>query len=177
MHGTGLCCSLGRIFHGVGCTVCVCVWYVHTNIWKHMKQITKWHALQLYVVVENVENLDDGWCVCVRAWCHSLLFAFASRTVREVWCVSVWYTWSRDLGTQLIHCLNRGVDNSGRNCYAWSRHLGTQVMRFLDCGTQVICFLDCGTQVICFLDRGTQVIRFLDRGTQLVRPPLAHLKM
>ena len=27
MHGTGLSCSLGRIFHGVGCTVCVCVWY------------------------------------------------------------------------------------------------------------------------------------------------------
>jgi hypothetical protein len=24
MHGTGLSCSLGRIFHGVGCTVCVC---------------------------------------------------------------------------------------------------------------------------------------------------------
>jgi hypothetical protein len=23
MHGTGLSCSLGGIFHGVGCTVCV----------------------------------------------------------------------------------------------------------------------------------------------------------
>jgi hypothetical protein len=22
MHGTGLSCSLGRIFHGVGCSVC-----------------------------------------------------------------------------------------------------------------------------------------------------------
>ena len=33
---------------------------------NHMKQITKCHALQVYVVVENSENLD-GWylCVCV----------------------------------------------------------------------------------------------------------------
>ena len=32
---------------------------------KHMKQFTKCHALQVYVVVENVENLGVGWCVCV----------------------------------------------------------------------------------------------------------------
>jgi hypothetical protein len=25
LHGTGLSCSLGGIFHGVGCTACVCV--------------------------------------------------------------------------------------------------------------------------------------------------------
>jgi hypothetical protein len=38
---------------------------------KHVKQIMKRRALQVYVVVENVENLDVGWrlfmwlCVCV----------------------------------------------------------------------------------------------------------------
>jgi hypothetical protein len=30
-----------------------------------MKQFTTCHALQVYVVVENVENLGVGWCVCV----------------------------------------------------------------------------------------------------------------
>jgi hypothetical protein len=44
--------------------------------------------------------------------------------------VSVWYTWSRYLGTQLIHCLNREFDNSGRNWHTGSRHLGTQRIRF-----------------------------------------------
>jgi len=32
---------------------------------KHTKQIAKCHALHEYVVVENVENLDVGCCVCV----------------------------------------------------------------------------------------------------------------
>ena len=32
---------------------------------KHTKQITKCHALHVYVVVENVENLEDAWCMCV----------------------------------------------------------------------------------------------------------------
>jgi hypothetical protein len=39
------------------------------QLWpKHMKQFTKCQALQVYVVVENVENVENlgvGWCVCV----------------------------------------------------------------------------------------------------------------
>jgi hypothetical protein len=38
--------------------------YILQLLPKHMKQITKCHALQVYVVVENVENLDVEWCVC-----------------------------------------------------------------------------------------------------------------
>ena len=39
-----------------------------------MKQITKCHALQVYVVVENVENLEVGWRLCV--CCRSLRVRF-----------------------------------------------------------------------------------------------------
>jgi hypothetical protein len=36
------------------------------KLWpKDMKQITKCHALQVYVVVENVENVDVRCCLCV----------------------------------------------------------------------------------------------------------------
>jgi hypothetical protein len=57
---------------------------------KHMKQITKCHAFQVNVVVENVETLHVGWCVhtCVRACVcvvPSLRCGFVSRSVQEVW--------------------------------------------------------------------------------------------
>jgi hypothetical protein len=32
---------------------------------KQLKYSRKFNALQVYVVVENVENLDVGWCVCI----------------------------------------------------------------------------------------------------------------
>ena len=34
---------------------------------KYVEQITKCHAFWVYVVVENVETLDVGWClfICV----------------------------------------------------------------------------------------------------------------
>jgi hypothetical protein len=70
---------------------------------KHMKQITKCHALQVHVVVEDAENLDVGWCLCVCVCvcvCVVPLAACGSASlfVREVW-LCLWYTWSRDLGT------------------------------------------------------------------------------
>jgi len=34
---------------------------------KHMKQISKCHAFQVYVVIKNVHTLDDGWCLCICA--------------------------------------------------------------------------------------------------------------
>ena len=57
---------------------------------KRTKQITKYHELHEYAVVENVENLDVGCsCACVRASvcvrCPSLRCAFAARSLREVW--------------------------------------------------------------------------------------------
>jgi hypothetical protein len=50
--------------------------------WK----ITNCHALQVYVVVETVDNLGV-WLVsvCVCVWCPSLLCGFASRSLLEVW--------------------------------------------------------------------------------------------
>ena len=53
---------------------------------KHMKQITKCHALQVYVVVGNVENLVFGWrlCICMCAWVRACVRSFASRSVRDV---------------------------------------------------------------------------------------------
>jgi hypothetical protein len=53
--------------------------FTHYSYRKEMKQFTKSHAFQVYVVVGNVETLDDGWCayagvrararVCVCVWC------------------------------------------------------------------------------------------------------------
>lgn len=31
---------------------------------KHKKRITKCHAIQVYVVVEKIENFSAGWCLC-----------------------------------------------------------------------------------------------------------------
>jgi hypothetical protein len=36
---------------------------------QHMKQITKCYALQTYVVVENIENLDAEWCPLILCVC------------------------------------------------------------------------------------------------------------
>ena len=69
---------------------------------QHIEQITKCRVLQVYVIVENFENLDDGWylciCVCVCSgvgggvgeWCPSLPCGFASRSVREGQRLDVW---------------------------------------------------------------------------------------
>ena len=34
--------------------------YILKLLPKHLKQTTKFHAVQVYVVIENVENLDVG---------------------------------------------------------------------------------------------------------------------
>lgn len=50
-----------------------------------MKQTTKFHAFQVHVVVENVENFDIERCVCACVWRLSLRCGFAFQSVREVW--------------------------------------------------------------------------------------------
>jgi len=53
-----------------------------------MQQITKCHEFYVYVVVENVENLDFGCvcvCICFVGWCPSLRCGFAAPSVKEVW--------------------------------------------------------------------------------------------
>ena len=57
---------------------------------------------------QNVENLGAVVvcvCVCVRACALVCLF----------WSGCLYDTQAAVLGTQLIHFLNRGIDNSGRN--------------------------------------------------------------
>ena len=39
--------------------------YTSKLLQKHMKQSGKCPVLQVYMVVENVEKLDVGWCRCV----------------------------------------------------------------------------------------------------------------
>ena len=39
--------------------------YILKLLPKQTKQVTKCHAFQVYVVVENMESLDVGWCLCI----------------------------------------------------------------------------------------------------------------
>jgi hypothetical protein len=58
-----------------------------------MCNITKFHEFQVNIVVENVETLDDGWCMCMcvcGGGVPSLRCGFVFRSVREVWsCISM----------------------------------------------------------------------------------------
>ena len=99
---------------------------------KCTKLVTKCHAFQIHVFVENFETLDDGlWlcicvCVCVCVWGVSLQCRFASRSVQGVWsCLCLTHMkqtswdaidatlWTRDAASSsptnrnLVHLLSR----------------------------------------------------------------------
>lgn len=113
---------------------------------KRMKEITKCHALQVYLVVEN---LGAGWCLSGAVWCPSLQCGVLIPVCSGGLVVSLYYTHeAKTLGRNWYISFTVGlttreaidtheVETLGRNLYIWSRDLGTQIISFLDRRKQI----------------------------------------
>ena len=65
---------------------------------KHIKQFAKCHALQNYVIFDNVEYLDVWWCLWISV-CVCFVPRCAASPLRRLFgtfcLVCVWCTWSK----------------------------------------------------------------------------------
>ena len=105
-----------------------------------MQQIAKCHEFQGNMVVENVETLDVGWCVCVCVCFPRWAVGSLPGLFWSFGLVYVWHTWSRSLAKQLIHFLNRAVEHEAwtHMMHTWCTHdahtLGSNRYAFLTAG-------------------------------------------
>ena len=92
------------------------------------------------MVVENVETLDVGWCVCARA--RVCVWSIAKLRVRFPVCsgglvLSVYCTHETEpLGSNRYISLTVRLNMKHENTYG--THHGTQPIRFLDRGTELV---------------------------------------